>query len=775
MNDLNENTKDLESLVQEKEQTFRVKNQDRQVLNQENDMILISYLQYYHESLVDKEDFLYMKRYVQKKLKCSFNINDVLQTYKTACHTENCEYELKLICSYLYIISVLLIRINFMFKVIVLICWIFCFYYYYPKRKYVLNPEIIKYLTTKESKGARGVFDYSLSLSPRPDIRDYDLKFGYWKHFYKEFRKVLNKGNGLNSHEINLKGIDKSYGLPKDSEFITCKYKCRFCCLETKEVKGINGQTVLVPINARSYCAGEPAIDRAMQVDFDIPAQIRHRYASYDACGQLHGKAEVILLGGTWSSFSKDYRKRVITEIYRTFNQISVGDYKIIVLLKYLLSKYQFFHTLDVLNFLLQNFFYFNRTLESEMKINETVSYGVIGLTIETRCDCINPADLREFRSYGCTRIQTGLQTTNTRLLERSCRECSVQAVKRAIKLVKDAGFKIDIHIMPDLPHPLRSGVNPLNDDYRFEDIDFEFDVFKADIQMFDTIIDSPDYQVDQWKIYPCEIMKYTKFYEDQQKGWIKSYGDIKLSTLTDQELYKILDLLKFHDILSVHKLKSLSKFPILTRLHLLIIYVKLRISRSKRINRNDRDIPLKQIDGTQLIYDGNKDKNFRQTIANVMGELILNCNCIRCHEIGIKSYDTDKVSLNVLQEFASDGIEYFLSFNTSNNNLIGFLRLRLPNKENSTSCFPDLRNCAMIRELHVYGSTTPIHFMKVLNAQHRGYGTKLVYEAIKLAKKHGYTVITVISGNNVKPYYKSKFGFIDIGYDKGGYLKLKI
>ena len=50
-----------------------------------------------------------------------------------------------------------------------------------------------------------------------------------------------------------------------------------------------------------------------------------------------------------------------------------------------------------------------------------------------------------------------------------------------------------------------------------------------------------------------------------------------------------------------------------------------------------------------------------------------------------------------------------------------------------------------MIRELHVYGRSTPLHDGGS-SAQHRGLGTQLVQRACDIAAKEGYRTVAVIS-----------------------------
>ena len=91
-------------------------------------------------------------------------------------------------------------------------------------------------------------------------------------------------------------------------------------------------------------------------------------------------------------------------------------------------------------------------TLEKEKRINTDSEHRVIGVTVETRPDCINPDELKNFRRWGITRVQIGVQHTDDEILRRVNRGCSYKHTVRALTLLKDSCFKVDIHIMPNLP-----------------------------------------------------------------------------------------------------------------------------------------------------------------------------------------------------------------------------------------------------------------------------------------------------------------------------------
>ena len=83
---------------------------------------------------------------------------------------------------------------------------------------------------------------------------------------------------------------------------------------------------------------------------------------------------------------------------------------------------------------------------------------------------------LLRLREYGCTRVQLGLQHTDDTILKKINRGCTTQHAIDGIRRLKDAGFKVDVHLMPNLP-----GATP-----------------EVDGTMFDTMLDDPAMQVDQ-------------------------------------------------------------------------------------------------------------------------------------------------------------------------------------------------------------------------------------------------------------------------------------
>eukprot|EP01101_Sappina_pedata_P011320 TRINITY_DN755_c0_g1_i3.p1 TRINITY_DN755_c0_g1~~TRINITY_DN755_c0_g1_i3.p1 ORF type:complete len:129 (-),score=33.08 TRINITY_DN755_c0_g1_i3:30-416(-) len=76
-----------------------------------------------------------------------------------------------------------------------------------------------------------------------------------------------------------------------------------------------------------------------------------------------------------------------------------------------------------------------------------------VGITIETRPDyCLKP-HLGQMLSYGCTRLEIGVQSVYEDVAVDTNRGHTVKAVQESFQLAKDCGFKVVSHLMPDLPN----------------------------------------------------------------------------------------------------------------------------------------------------------------------------------------------------------------------------------------------------------------------------------------------------------------------------------
>lgn len=418
------------------------------------------------------------------------------------------------------------------------------------------------------------------------------------------------------------------------------------------------------PNMPKSYLSNEPAAMRAVLNKFDPYKQVHNRIKALEANGHDTDKIELIVLGGTWSYYPKKYRNWFIKSCFAAAN------------------TYPKFNKSST-----------KKSLKKLQKINETAKHRIIGMSLETRADHVNEKEVAHMRKLGCTRIQLGVQSTYNDVLKLNKRGHDIEEVKRATRLFKDSGFKVDYHMMPNLPGS----------------------TLIKDFKMFKTIFSDPAFQPDQLKIYPCIVNKYSLLYKWLKQGKFKPY--------TDKQLMELLI-----------KVKSIIPF-----------YV--------RINRLIRDIPEESIEA------GNKITNLREYLQKEMKKRGLRCKCIRCREARNKTANLKQAKLFIEKYKASKGVEYFISYeNKERTILYAFVRLRLPSFEEKKlySLIPELKNAALIRELHTYGQLVPLDKNELAGKiQHEGFGKKLMTEAEKIATRHGFKKMSVIAGVGVRGYYK--------------------
>jgi len=471
-----------------------------------------------------------------------------------------------------------------------------------------------------------------------------------------------------------------------------CPMDCHYCPFEKLEVDG-----KMVAIQPRSYLSTEPGNMRATQNKHHPVGQV------YDRCRQLQNtghisnnpnetsKIEGIISGATFPFYPEDYLRWFTTCMYYAYN--TFYDWEEMRPMK---------------------------SLEEEKIINEKAALRVIGLTIETRPDYVTPktkdgsidfSQLKLFRELGVTRVQIGVQSTKDSILKKVNRKCTNEQNKLGLRRLKQNGFKSDIHIMLDLP-----GSSP-----------------EIDMEVIDEIVDDPDYQADQWKIYPTETTPFTKIREWYMAGEYKPYAEDN----SEGTAYKLISV---------------------------ISYAMSRVPEYIRINRVVRDFPHKSIDG------GLKYTNARQLVNQKMKENGLICKDIREREIKNKGVDLEDIILNVKHYKSSGGVEYFISFtNNRRDTLYGFIRLRL--NLDMSDVMDSIKGCALIRELHVYGAHTCVGKKVKNRAQHIGLGSCLINKAEEIATICGFKNIAVISGVGVRDYYR-KQGYI-VGEDEYMFKKL--
>jgi len=238
----------------------------------------------------------------------------------------------------------------------------------------------------------------------------------------------------------------------------------------------------------KSYLADEPAAARALTLKFDPYTQVKYRLNTLSKNGHPTDKVELIVKGGSWNAYPIDYQYWFILRCFEAAN----------------LSENKFKNYNRLKNTPLKEI---KKQLLKEQKINEKSKRRIIGLTLETRPDLINKNTIGAMRLQCCTRIEMGVQSTNDKILEKIKRGHDTKSIKTATRLLKNFGFKVDYHLMPQLPD-----ATP-----------------KKDLEMMLEVFKNPDYRPDMIKVYPCTVIKGTELYQWLKKGEYKNYSDKEL------------------------------------------------------------------------------------------------------------------------------------------------------------------------------------------------------------------------------------------------------
>lgn len=454
-----------------------------------------------------------------------------------------------------------------------------------------------------------------------------------------------------------------------------CPGKCVYCPTEVRMPK--------------SYIASEPAAARSLRLDFDPYELMRQRILMLEGNGHKCDKIEYITKGGTWNAYPLKYQYWYMLESFRACNNLSRRKP----------TKRTFED--DWKDKRLEDLI---RAIEKEQRYNETAKYRIIGVTLETRPDAISPKTIYHMRRQGCTRVELGLQAPDDTILELIKRGHTVDQFRDAITLLREAGFKVDLHFMPDLP-----GTTP-----------------EYDVQMYKTLFSDPALRPDMVKIYPNTVIKSAELYLWLQDGRYKPYGE--------ENLFQAL------------------------------LQMKLATPRYCRISRLIRDIPSDEIEAgnkiTNLRQELEKELHFQGKKC-----ICLRCREVARQKKNLPKGVTPQLFVDEYETIG--GKEYFITFEDPKRIAVyGFLRLRIPTTTLSPKMktyFPELQDAAFIRELHTYGQMVGIGERNESAAQHKGLGKKLVKEAERIAHKDGFKKIAVISGVGVRGYYR-KLGYTKRG-----------
>jgi elongator complex protein 3 len=474
-------------------------------------------------------------------------------------------------------------------------------------------------------------------------------------------------------------------GIPGNAEIIASlnPEEKRFLInvLRRKEARALSGINVVAamtepracPHGRCSYCPGgpddgtpqsytgrEPASMRGAQNDYDPFKQVTGRIEQLRKIGHEVDKVDLIVMGGTFPASPPGYQEFFIHGCLDALNKRR------------------------------------SSTLTEAKAYAEGAAVRNVGITVETRPDSLDPAEIYRLLGLGVTRVELGVQNVYNDIYELVNRGHTVQDVMDATRLLKDSGLKVCYHMMPGLP-----GSSP-----------------DRDLDGFRETLENPAFKPDMIKIYPTLVLCGTKLYD-----WWKDGSYIPLTTAQAVKL---------------------------------VADMKESVPPWVRIMRVGRDIPSTIIkagvDKTnlrQLVHE-ELDRRGKRCIC-------IRCREVGHKDGG--DYVPEALEVRKRTYKASAGIEHLISVEEIGGDiLVGFIRLRIPSDSPLQPDEGPLS--AIIRELHVYGRMVPVGTRIDSGWQHMGWGRRLLEEAEKVVlEEHGVKKLYVMSALGTKEYY-AKWGY---------------
>lgn len=441
----------------------------------------------------------------------------------------------------------------------------------------------------------------------------------------------------------------------------------------------------------KSYVPNEPAVMRAELNEFDPIRQIWNRLRSLEITGHMIEKCDIRIIGGTWSVYPLLYQESYIRDIYdahTTYSELRKN------LLATEMSGEKFASFEIQPGFQIQK----SATLEEAKKRNETAESRVIGIAVETRPDELHNLEISRLRRYGVTRVEIGYQSTDDVINAISKRGHGNKESIAATRILKDAGFKVVAHMMPNL-----LGSTP-----------------EKDIESLREIFENPDFRPDELKIYPMVVTPYTELEGIWRGGGFVPYND---ETLIDL-MAKLQGLIPEYVRLN-RMYRDIPASEILAGSHLANLR-QVTDEHMKKLGIIRKDISAREI----------RDK------ANKPEDAILDVT--EYEASGGKEYflqwidPVDRTVFSLLR-----------------------LRVPSNIFEGTEHPIGALRNTAIIREIHTFGDQLRIGAPSDGSGQHMGFGKRLTTQSEEIIRENhpGIGKIAVIAGVGVRKYYE-KLGY---------------
>ncbi|VVB88830.1 Uncharacterised protein [uncultured archaeon] len=221
----------------------------------------------------------------------------------------------------------------------------------------------------------------------------------------------------------------------------------------------------------QSYMGAEPAARRAFENDFDPYKQVSSRLSQLAQIGHPIEKAELIVMGGTYTSRTLCYQEWFVKRAIEAMNDFYGTKWRE-----------------GMEGFI---------SLEDVQSANESARIRNVGITIETRPDWTELEHIDTILGLGATKVEIGVQSTYDFILAGIQRGHTVKESTDANMRLRDSGLKVGFHMMPGLPGSTN----------------------ESDLRMFRTLFEDERFKPDYLKIYPTLVTEGTRLHAMWELG----------------------------------------------------------------------------------------------------------------------------------------------------------------------------------------------------------------------------------------------------------------
>jgi elongator complex protein 3 len=214
----------------------------------------------------------------------------------------------------------------------------------------------------------------------------------------------------------------------------------------------------------QSYMGAEPAARRAAQNNFDPYKQVSSRLQQLSQIGHPLEKAELIIMGGTFTSRTLCYQEWFVRRAIEAMNDVYSTEWRVG-------KSYS--------------------SIEEVQSANESARIRNVGITIETRPDWTEKEHIDTILDLGATKVEIGVQSTYDFILAGIRRGHTVAESAAANMRLRDSGLKVGFHMMPGLPNSTP----------------------EPDFRMFRRLFEDERFMPDYLKIYPTLVTEGTQLH----------------------------------------------------------------------------------------------------------------------------------------------------------------------------------------------------------------------------------------------------------------------